>query len=68
MKQTISRNLKRLRGKLRQKEVAAAIGIKHKTYQAYEEGRAEPSATILIKLQEYYHLASIDVLVKDVSL
>lgn len=60
MKQTIAKKLRELRGNKRQKEVAAALGIKSKTYQAYEECRAEPSATMLLKIKQYYNLKSVD--------
>lgn len=60
MKQTIAKRLRELRGSKRQKEVAAALGIKLKAYQAYEETRALPPVNILQKIKEYYNLKTID--------
>lgn len=65
MKQTISKNLIRLRGKLRQKEVAGAIGVKLTRYKGWEYGRSEPSATMLLKLEKFYNLKSVDDLIKE---
>lgn len=67
MKQTISRNLKKLRGKLRQKEVAAAIGIKLSRYRHYELGTRDPGTEVLEKIRQYYGLNSYDSILKDVS-
>lgn len=63
MKNIISRKLIQLRGTRRQKEVAAALGIKLERYQAYEQSRAEPSAEILLKIKEFYKLKSVDELI-----
>lgn len=60
MKQTIAKKLRELRGRKLQKEVAAALGINMKKYQAYEEGRAEPSAELLLKIKTLYQLTSVD--------
>lgn len=60
MKNTIAKKLRELRGGKRQKEVAAALGIKVSRYKSYEETRAEPSATMLLKIKQYYNLKSVD--------
>jgi transcriptional regulator with XRE-family HTH domain len=46
--------------KLTQEQVAKGIGRKRGTYQSYEEKRAQPPLTVLIKLAELYGLYSID--------
>lgn len=46
-------------------QVANYIGKQQKAYQAYEEGRAEPSLASLIKLKEMYGFKSIDDLLSD---
>ena len=43
-----------------QEKVAAGVGVKRKTYQAYEEGRATPPIPILIKIAAFYGLYSLD--------
>lgn len=71
MKQTIAFNLKRLRkqnGNLRQKEVAGAIGIKVARYRSYELGYRVPSVLIIDKIRDYYHLSSVDFIIKAVSI
>lgn len=68
MKQTISKNLVKLRGKLRQKEVAAAVGIKLSRYKSYELGNRPIPDEVKEKLVEYYKLKSFDDLMKAVSI
>lgn len=69
MKQTIddrkviAENLKKFRksnGNLRQKEVAAALKIKPKRYEAWEQAKGEISATMILKLMQFYNLDSAD--------
>ena len=48
---------------LSQKEAAAAIGISQATYSAYERGRNEPPAEILVRLS-YLFKCPIDILVQ----
>lgn len=48
---------------LSQKEVAAEIGISQATYSAYERGRNEPPAEILVRLS-YLFNCPIDILVQ----
>jgi len=61
----LASNLKLLRkrkGKT-QSDVALALGIKRPTYSGYENGVAEPDASSLIALSQYFHIA-IDTLLK----
>ncbi len=48
---------------LSQKEVAEALGINVQTYAAYERGRNEAPAEILVRLSLYYDV-SLDVLMQ----
>ena len=48
---------------LSQKEAAASIGISQATYSAYERGRNEPPAEILVRLS-YLFKCPIDILVQ----
>lgn len=48
---------------LSQKEVAAEIGISQATYSAYERGRNEPPAEILVRLS-YLFNCPVDILVQ----
>jgi len=50
-------NLRKQKG-LKQKEVAAALGICQKTYSAKEQGRAELSNTEIIGICRFYEIAS----------
>lgn len=47
--------------KLTQKEISQAIGISVMGYQRYEYGTREPTASILIKLADYFNI-SVDYL------
>lgn len=67
LEEIISVNLKRFRARRRQKEAAAGIGVKHKTYQAWEEKRAIPPTRILLSIKKYFRLKSIDDIFRDVS-
>jgi len=46
-----------------QKEIASQIGVSQATYSAYERGRNEPPAEILVRLSYLYH-CPLDVLVQ----
>ena len=59
--QTIN-ELRKSKG-LSQKEVSAIIGISQATYSAYERGRNEPSAEILVRLS-YLFNCPVDILVQ----
>lgn len=48
---------------LSQKEVAAAVGVAQATYSAYERGRNEPPAEVLVRLS-YLFKVPVDVLVQ----
>lgn len=61
----LARRLTDLRGAARQKEIAAALGLKLCTYTSYEEGRAIPSIETLLKIRKHYRLTSIDELLED---
>lgn len=58
----INERLKELRRQCghTQKQVAYLIQVKTSTYQAYEEGRAQPPRGILIALTSIYKFSSID--------
>jgi len=55
-REAFARKLIKLRKEqgLTQADVAAGVGIKHRTYAAYEEARASPSIPILQNLATYY--------------
>jgi transcriptional regulator with XRE-family HTH domain len=46
-----------------QGQVAQRLGIKLRTYQAYEEGRASPRVRLLLRLAVVYELFSLDALI-----
>jgi transcriptional regulator with XRE-family HTH domain len=48
--------------KLLQKDIARDIGLALRTYQYYENGEREPTASVLITLANYFNV-SIDYLV-----
>lgn len=56
--QTFSDNLKamRLKYNLSPQEVAEAIGIKYKTYHAWENRNIEPALEMLITIAAFYNL------------
>lgn len=62
----VAKKLQQLRekSKLSQKEVAQKIEVKTPTYQAYEEGRAEPSLLIVKQLCTLYKI-TVDNFLKD---
>lgn len=45
-----------------QKDIAKSVGLSLRGYQRYEYGEREPSASILLKLAEFYNV-SLDYLV-----
>lgn len=49
--------------KLQQKQVAEYIGINPQTYSAYESGRNEPPAEVLVRLSLLYGI-SVDILIQ----
>lgn len=65
LKQKAAINLVRLRKKhdLRQKQVVEACKIPFKRYQSYEEARAVPPITILLRLKAFYELNTIEDLI-----
>ncbi len=61
----IAKNIRVLRGlrKLSQEQLAAELDIPRSRIGSYEEGRAEPSCELLIRLSDFFHVA-IDALVR----
>ena len=47
-----------------QEEVAIALDVKRSSYSGYENGSAEPSFDLLVRMSEYFKV-SIDKLLKD---
>lgn len=66
-KQLIAVSLIKLRTEhaKKQKEVAAAIGVKPGTYNTYEKAKIEPSAEIIVRLAHYYNVTCDEILDKD---
>lgn len=64
-KSTLAQNLvtKRKEAKLTQSQTAEWLGIKHKRYAAWEEGRAVPPNDYLLKLAHRYS-TTVDELLK----
>lgn len=64
-KEFISESITQLRkmARLSQKEVAAAVGVSQATYSAYERGRNEPPAEILVRLS-FLFKTSVDVIMQ----
>lgn len=46
---------------LRQEDIAAALGLSLSAYCRYEQGKREPTASILEKIADYYNV-SVDYL------
>ena len=44
--------------KLMQKQVAEGVGIPLRTYQRYENGEREPSASIIISLADFFNVSA----------
>ena len=61
MKKNFSETLKELRLKAgyTQKQVYDMLGIRQSTFSAWETGRAEPSADMLLKLCKLYHVNAV---------
>jgi len=61
-----SKNITHLRNKNNktQQEIATALGVKLKRYQAWEEGRSLPRLPMLLKLCEMYGLFDLAQLAK----
>lgn len=61
MKKNFAETLKelRIRAGYSQKEVYEMLHIRQSTFSAWETGRAEPSADILLKLCRLYHVSDI---------
>lgn len=61
----LSKNLKKLRKEmgLSQERLSKKLGLKRPTYATYEEYRAEPNCSVLIKLSDIFGV-SIDDLIK----
>src|SRR3954468_4721504 len=61
----IAKNISVLRAlrKISQEQLATQLDIPRSRIGSYEEGRAEPSCTMLIQLSSYFHV-SIDALVR----
>ena len=57
-------NLKKLRKELslNQKDIATKIGITDKTYANYENGKTEPNIDTIIKLAEFFHISTDELL------
>ena len=51
--------------RLKQKEVAATIGVSTLTYQRYEYGTSEPTLSKLIALADFYQLSLDDLACRD---
>lgn len=66
-KELISQSLKtyRLMNKATQAEIAQAIGINVQTYAAYERGRNEPPAEVIIRLSHLYEIPTDIILQRD---
>jgi len=64
---TFSEHLYQLRvvKRLKQKEVAAAIGVSTLTYQRYEYGTSEPTLSKLIALADFYQLSLDDLACRE---
>lgn len=64
-KKIIAQTMRELRKRsgMSQKEIAAKVGVSQATYSAYERGRNEPPAEMLVRLS-YVFDCSIDVLVQ----
>lgn len=54
----ISERLRELKSskKLMQKEIAKGSGIPLRTYQRYESGEREPSASIIVSLADFFNV------------
>ena len=57
---TVAEGLKRFRknAKLRQEDIANAIGVHRQVYQRYESGKVLPVITALIKIADVYKVST----------
>lgn len=60
----LARNLKELREEknLTQSTVAQAVGVSRSSYAAYETGKSEPTASVLLKLANFFQVKTDDLL------
>lgn len=65
----IASNLKSLRKNRSetQEQVADAIGVNRSTYADYEKGKSEPSASLCIKIANYYSISVADLLTSELD-
>lgn len=65
----LASNLKFLRKNRRetQEQVADAIGINRSTYADYEKGKSEPSASLCIKIANYFSISVADLLISELD-
>lgn len=63
MANNLPNELKRLRTnkKLKQREIAEAIGITERTYSNYETGQRQPDLDTMIRIADFYEI-SLDLL------
>jgi len=54
--------------KLTQKQTAYKLGIKQPTYAAYEEGRAEPSYSVMLKIESFYSITFKDLVSRKLTI
>ena len=68
-KQRIGKNIKHLRSlkKISQEELADELGITRARLGSYEEGRNDPPSEFLIRLSDYFHVATDALLKADLS-
>lgn len=64
-----NQNIKLLRAKykLTQPQVAEKLGVKYKTYQAWEAGRGEPPYETIAAISNLYQVTFDDLVRKDIS-
>lgn len=60
----LTKNLKELREekRLTQDTVAKAVGVSRSSYTAYEAGKSEPTASVLLKLANFFEVKTDDLL------
>lgn len=57
---TLSERLIKLKetNNLLQKDIAKSVGLSLRSYQRYEYGEREPTASIIIKLADYFNVST----------
>lgn len=57
---TLSERLIKLKetNNLLQKDIAKSVGLSLRSYQRYEYGEREPTASIIIKLADYFNVSA----------